>query len=95
MREISSCCCLTTAGKTRQLLLNKIDIPFLPSLYIGRSGAALRKQDRIELYVIPMSEMEKKVIAVAIQFASSANKPFRMRKKQEKTPERMLKSLLI
>ena len=34
LREISSCCCLTTAGKTRQLLLNKIYIPFLPSLYI-------------------------------------------------------------
>ena len=33
LREISSCCCLTTAGKTRQLLLNKIYIPFLPSLY--------------------------------------------------------------
>ena len=33
MREISSCCCLTTAGKTRQLLLNNIYIPFLPSLY--------------------------------------------------------------
>ena len=32
LREISSCCCLTTAGKTRQLLLNKIYIPFLPSL---------------------------------------------------------------
>ena len=32
-REISSCCCLTTAGKTRQLLLNKIYIPFLTSLY--------------------------------------------------------------
>ena len=33
LREISSCCCLTTAGKTRQLLLKKIYIPFLPSLY--------------------------------------------------------------
>ena len=33
LREISSCCCLTTAGKTRQLLLNNIYIPFLPSLY--------------------------------------------------------------
>ena len=33
LREMSSCCCLTTAGKTRQLLLNKIYIPFLPSLY--------------------------------------------------------------
>ena len=33
LREISSCCCLTTAGKTRQLLLNKMYIPFLPSLY--------------------------------------------------------------
>ena len=32
LREISSCCCLTTAGKTRQLLLNKIYIPILPSL---------------------------------------------------------------
>ena len=32
LREISSCCCLTTASKTRQLLLNKIHIPFLPSL---------------------------------------------------------------
>ena len=31
--EISSCCCLTPAGKTKQLLLNKIYIPFLPSLY--------------------------------------------------------------
>ena len=28
LREISSCCCLTPAGKTRQLLLNKIYIPF-------------------------------------------------------------------
>ena len=26
--EMSSCCCLTTAGKTRQLLLDKIYIPF-------------------------------------------------------------------
>ena len=34
LREVSSCCCLTTAGKTRQLLLNNIYIPFLPSLYI-------------------------------------------------------------
>ena len=33
LREMSSCCCLTTAGKTRQLLLNKIYIPSLPSLY--------------------------------------------------------------
>ena len=33
LRDISSCCCLTTAGKIRQLLLNKIYIPFLPSLY--------------------------------------------------------------
>ena len=33
LRKVSSCCCLTTAGKTRQLLLNKIYIPFLPSLY--------------------------------------------------------------
>ena len=33
LREMSSCCCLTTAGKTRQLLLNTIYIPFLPSLY--------------------------------------------------------------
>ena len=33
LREIYSCCCLTTAGKTRQLLLNNIYIPFLPSLY--------------------------------------------------------------
>ena len=33
LREICSCCSLTTAGKTRQLLLNKINIPFLPSLY--------------------------------------------------------------
>ena len=32
LREISSCCCLTTAGNTRQLLLNKIYISFLPSL---------------------------------------------------------------
>ena len=32
LREISSRCCLTTAGKNRQLLLNKIYIPFLPSL---------------------------------------------------------------
>ena len=32
LREISSCCCLTTADKTRQLLLNKIYVPFLPSL---------------------------------------------------------------
>ena len=32
LREMSSCCCLTTAGKTSQLLLNKIYIPFLPSL---------------------------------------------------------------
>ena len=32
LREISSRCCLTTASKTRQLLLNKIYIPFLPSL---------------------------------------------------------------
>ena len=31
LREISSCCCLTTAGKPRKL--NKIYIPFLPSLY--------------------------------------------------------------
>ena len=36
LREISSCCCLTTAGKTRELLLNKIYIPFLQSLYILR-----------------------------------------------------------
>ena len=28
LREISSCCCLTTVGKTRQLLLHKIYIPF-------------------------------------------------------------------
>ena len=34
LREISSCCCLTTAGKTRQLLLIKMYIPFLPSLYL-------------------------------------------------------------
>ena len=34
LQEISSCCCLTTAGKTRQLLLDKICIPFLPSLYV-------------------------------------------------------------
>ena len=33
LREICSCCCLTTAGKTRQLLLNKIYIPILPYLY--------------------------------------------------------------
>ena len=32
LREISSCCCLTTAGKTRQLLLNKIYILSLSSL---------------------------------------------------------------
>ena len=32
LREISSCCCLTTGGKTRQLLLNNIYIPFLPFL---------------------------------------------------------------
>ena len=29
LREMSSCCCLTTASKTRQLSLNKIYIPFL------------------------------------------------------------------
>ena len=34
LQEISSCCCLTTAGNTRQLLLDKICIPFLPSLYV-------------------------------------------------------------
>ena len=34
LREISSCCCLTRAGKTRQLLLNKMYIPFLTSLYV-------------------------------------------------------------
>ena len=33
LRETSSCCCLTTAAETRQQLLNKISIPFLPSLY--------------------------------------------------------------
>ena len=32
--------CLTTAGKTRQLLLNKIDIPFLPSLYSVTANTA-------------------------------------------------------
>ena len=32
LREISSCCCLTTAGKPRQLLLKKIYNPFFPSL---------------------------------------------------------------
>ena len=35
LRDISSCCCLTTAGKIKQLMLNKIYIPFLPSLYSG------------------------------------------------------------
>ena len=34
LREISFCCCLPRAGKTRQLLLNKMYIPFLLSLYI-------------------------------------------------------------
>ena len=38
LREISSCYCLTTAGKIRQLLLNKMYIPFLPSLYLGDLG---------------------------------------------------------
>ena len=33
LREVSSRCCLTTAGKTGQLLLNNIYISFLPSLY--------------------------------------------------------------
>ena len=36
LREISSSCCLTTGGKTRQLLLIKIYIPFLSSLYLHK-----------------------------------------------------------
>ena len=35
LREISSCCCLTRAGKTRQLLLNKIYIPIFPSAKVS------------------------------------------------------------
>ena len=41
LREIVSCCCLTTAGKTRQLLLNKIYIPFLLSLYFDLNQCRL------------------------------------------------------
>ena len=37
LREISSCCCLTTAGKTGQLLLKRNYIPFLASLYLSPS----------------------------------------------------------
>ena len=42
LRENSSCCCLTTAGKNRQLLFNKIYIPFLPSLYMQYCVVAKR-----------------------------------------------------
>ena len=42
LREISSCCCLTTPGKTRQLLLNKSYIPFLPSLYVWQFKRAVQ-----------------------------------------------------
>ena len=41
LREISPCCCLTRAGKIRQLLLNKIYIPFLPPLYYYNGGVGI------------------------------------------------------
>ena len=50
LREIYSCCCLTTAGKTRQLLLNKMHIPFLPSLYIFVTFLKLQDLHCVEEY---------------------------------------------
>ena len=50
LQEISSCCCLPTAGKTTQLLLKKIYIPFLPSLYIQRYS---RQEPHKDLLILP------------------------------------------
>ena len=45
LREVSSCCCVTTAGKTRQLLLNK----HLHSLFaISVHERARAKMDNFE-----------------------------------------------
>ena len=51
LQEMSSCCCLTKAGKTRQLLLNKMYIPFLPSLYsYGHKYNSLRSRSLLTLF---------------------------------------------